>query len=259
MKNIKVIYSLFWVILFQFIFLLQSPITVYADIIYYDYPVGMSIVTNGRVYFSEGRVEKSFHANQDGLLTVYKTVNGERVGEPITLNTAVKASFTNMWTDFGSKDREIIFKPSSSSSKTTTQREAFFIGGVMQNWDDYWVAKPDGFSAVWPFIEDVENSTDLFVGVDLTVWNSSAVAFKFGDTISITNGQSDLLSGFTIGVADMSYVEGVGWVNSAPFTGQVRLGASDGSVVPEPSITLLTGLGLIGMGYAKRQKTQIVA
>lgn len=227
----------------------------------YDSPIGQIIETQGIIdvdplYSQIGNntgTYKSFHATKDGFLEIWTTKGGERSSTTPLIRQSVKESFTYRWPEFGEQDREIRFAP--TVGKKTVQREAFFVSGVMQDWDNFWNTQPSNFSSVWPFIIDAGGGKDLFVGVDLTAWHNNPIAFNFGGTYQITNGQSSLLPGFTIGETDISYVIGQGWINTQPFTGSVQLGASDGEKTPEPTSTLgLLALGTLGAASTLKRK-----
>jgi hypothetical protein len=106
-------------------------------------------------------------------------------------------------------------------------------------------------SFIVPMLRAFDDTTDLFVGVDLTEWLSDPRPFAAGDVFSFVNGVDSDLPGFVIGTSPIDLLSGL---ITDLFTGDVAVVASiDGEIVPAPEpgsvillLTSLIGLTLLG-------------
>ena len=90
------------------------------------------------------------------------------------------------------------------------------------------------------------DAVPLFIGVDLTRWQSHPTAFEAGDIFTIDDGLSDLLPGFLVGTSPVTLGPD-GYVTDHPFTGQVFVGAAiDGHLAPAPGTLALLASGVMG-------------
>ncbi|CCI04651.1 exported hypothetical protein [Microcystis aeruginosa PCC 9443] len=149
-----------------------------------------------------------------------------------------------------------------ASGSGITETTLAFIGevdGVLTELD--LSAATSLFVGFDPFlVPSLNNQTlDLFVAVDLVQWlSNNPFTPGIGDTFDVANGVSSLLPGFLFSTSEISFVPGTGFVNNAPFNGQVSFNGLviDGQVVvPEPTSTLsLLALGTLGAASTlKRQ------
>jgi len=95
------------------------------------------------------------------------------------------------------------------------------------------------------------DNLDLFVAIDLSRWLDSPTNIAPGQAITLTGGMSDLLPGFLVSTAPISFNMESGFTTDSPLSGTVNAnGILDGSAIPEPSSLVLTGIGGIMMlGY----------
>ncbi len=195
-----------------------------------------------------GLTRQSIHADMDGRLKMWKTINGDIVGQWM-FNERVLKCYKRHWNEYEddetgkTTDREYEFLP--DEHQRSVQKEAFFDGGTMAYWIDFWDAQTDPYYYEWPVLLDAADQSEVYVGIDLTAWMSSPVPFSFGDIIPVVDGRNDaLLPGYLVSTDPLQYVAGTGWVASTTLTGDVVVGAKrDGETVPEPG-----GLGVLSVG-----------
>jgi hypothetical protein len=114
------------------------------------------------------------------------------------------------------------------------------------------VEYPSGCSGFGPVVSDI---FDTYLTVDTGGIGWSAGAFN-GFLLSIVNGPdivSAIYGGGTMAVTSLAIEGGNLWVNFAGQTGGIaRIDFT--TAVPEPGTLALLGIGLFGMGLARRNK-----
>ena len=105
-----------------------------------------------------------------------------------------------------------------------------------------------------PFLRAVDDSTNLYVNVDLTEWLSDPRSFMPGDLFSFANGLSSDLPGFFVSTSDIPLFN-----PRDGFTGEViTVAYIDGQSVsvPEPASIFVLGASLVALVVVKRRRRQ---
>ncbi|PYJ03327.1 MAG: hypothetical protein DME25_12595 [Verrucomicrobia bacterium] len=102
------------------------------------------------------------------------------------------------------------------------------------------------------------DDTNLFIGVDLTQWQSFPTNFNALDTFTFAGGTNDALPGFLIGTSEVA-LGADGYETASPFSGEVYVaGAIDGEV-PEPGIGALLWTGVLLTTWQARRRHKLKA
>ena len=109
-----------------------------------------------------------------------------------------------------------------------------------------------------PMFSRNDNTSDLFVAVDLTQWLSAggSLPLSTGESFNISGGTNPSLPGFLFSTSPITFVPGTGFITANPLGGEnvhVRAMIDGVSVVPEPSTVPMFGAGLLVIMAALRR------
>jgi hypothetical protein len=97
-------------------------------------------------------------------------------------------------------------------------------------------------------------STDLFVAVDMVQWLSFQRSFVEGQSYTVNSfGMIDDLPGFLVGTSEITFGAN-GFETASPFSGgQVFVASVLDGQVPEPGTLLLAIIGIAAAGFTRRR------
>jgi hypothetical protein len=150
---------------------------------------------------------------------------------------------------------------SASGSPTTTTTLAFLglVDGVMSELDMAAAGQLFLHDAVrWlvPFLRATDDTTDLFVGVDLTQFLAMPVPYQVGDVFSFTNGLSQSLPGIVVGTSPV-FFDGAGFTSMDLYDGDAGVVAEiDGETTPEPTTPALFAIGAASLAVTGRRRAK---
>ena len=109
-----------------------------------------------------------------------------------------------------------------------------------------------------PMFSRNDNTSDLFVAVDLTQWLSAggSLPLSTGESFNISGGTNPSLPGFLFSTSPITFVPGTGFITANPLGGEnvhVRAMIDGVSFVPEPSTVPMFGAGLLIIMAALRR------
>ena len=114
-------------------------------------------------------------------------------------------------------------------------------------------ASPD-YLPMPDFLADLDNNgtitaaENIYVAVNMSVWEPVSHSLPFGTTLSVADGVSADLPGYYFSLTPITFSSSLGWTSDAPLTSNVYSVAEHQlNTTPEPSVWGALGIGVFGL------------
>jgi hypothetical protein len=124
---------------------------------------------------------------------------------------------------------------------------------------------PDGpnYVPMPDFVCDIDGSgtitasDDIYVAVNMSLWEPVAQSFTDGTVVNVVNGVSSALPGYYFSLGPISFDENTGWTSSSPLTGDaISVAEHQLSSTPEPSAWAALAIGGLGLLIVSRRRAK---